>query len=95
MLGLWEAGTSPQRLSLHLAFTLDLPDLLEAPARLPAAGVIPRDFWGNPADEPVVIAWMPAVSLYFHDPDGNLLELLSMLPDAPAVSYDEPHALEV
>jgi len=22
-------------------------------------------------------------SVYFHDPDGNLLELLSMLPDEP------------
>jgi len=30
-----------------------------------------------------VLAWMPAVSVYFHDPDGNLLELLSMLPDVP------------
>ena len=26
---------------------------------------------------------MPAASLYFHDPDGNLLELLSMLPNVP------------
>jgi hypothetical protein len=26
---------------------------------------------------------MPAASLYFRDPDGNLLELLSMLPDSP------------
>ena len=31
MLGLWEAGTGPQRLSLHLAFKTDLEDLLEAP----------------------------------------------------------------
>jgi lactoylglutathione lyase len=30
-----------------------------------------------------VFAWMPAASLYFHDPDGNSLELLSMLPEAP------------
>jgi lactoylglutathione lyase len=55
----------------------------QAPVRLRAAGVIPRDFSGNPADEPVVLARMPAASLYFHDPDGNLLEFLSMLPDAP------------
>jgi lactoylglutathione lyase len=26
---------------------------------------------------------MPALSLYFNDPDGNLLEYLAMLPDDP------------
>jgi lactoylglutathione lyase len=83
MLGVWEAGTGPQRMSLHVAFTVNLPDLLEAPARLRAANVTPRDFAGNPSDEPVVLAWMPAASLYFHDPDGNLLEFLAMLPDRP------------
>jgi lactoylglutathione lyase len=83
MLGLWEVSTSPQRLSLHLAFTVELADLLDAPQRLRAAGVIPLDFSGNPTSEPVVLAWMPAGSLYFHDPDGNLLEFLSMLPEAP------------
>lgn len=31
----------------------------------------------------MVLAWMPAASLYFRDPDGNLLEFLSMLPEAP------------
>jgi lactoylglutathione lyase len=83
MLGLWEVGTSPQRLSLHIAFRSDLSDLLSAPARLRSANVVPLDFDGAPTDEPVVIAWMPAASLYFRDPDGNLLELLSMLPDSP------------
>jgi lactoylglutathione lyase len=83
MLGLWEVGASPQRLSLHLAFKVELSDLLAAPQRLRAAEIMPRDFSGQPTDEPVVLAWMPAASLYFHDPDGNLLEFLSMLPDAP------------
>jgi lactoylglutathione lyase len=83
MLGLWEAGTGPQRLSLHLAFRTELPVLLDAPVRLHAAGVVPLDFGGAPTEEPVVLAWMPAASLYFRDPDGNLLELLSMLPDSP------------
>ena len=83
MLGLWEVGSGPQKLSLHLAFRTDLEDLLKAPDRLRAAGVLPLDFDGQPAEEPVVLAWMPAASLYFHDPDGNLLEFLAMLPDAP------------
>ena len=82
MLGLWEVGTAPQRMSLHIAFTVELADLLDAPKRLRAAGVIPLDFSGNPTEEPVILAWMPAASLYFHDPDGNLLEFLAMLPDA-------------
>ena len=83
MLGLWEVGTAPQRLSLHLAFRMELQNLLDAPARLRAVNVVPLDFAGEPAEEPVVLAWMPAASLYFRDPDGNLLELLSMLPEAP------------
>jgi lactoylglutathione lyase len=60
-----------------------LPDLLEAPKRLRAANIVPLDFAGNPAEEPVVLAWMPAASLYFHDPDGHMLEYLCMLPDSP------------
>lgn len=83
MLGLWEVGSGPQRLSLHTAFTVKLADLLDAPRRLRAANVVPRDFDGNPTEEPVVLAWIPAASLYFHDPDGNLLEFLTVLPDAP------------
>src|SRR5690242_16124104 len=72
MLGLGEVGSAPQRMSLHVAFAVDLADLLAAPARLKAAGVAPRDFNNQPADEPIVLAWMPAASVYFHDPDGNL-----------------------
>jgi lactoylglutathione lyase len=83
MLGLWEVGTGPQRLSLHVAFRVDLPHLLTAPARLREANVVPLDFSGAPTPEPVVLAWMPAASLYFRDPDGNMLEFLSMLPDSP------------
>jgi lactoylglutathione lyase len=82
MLGLWEAGSSPQRMNLHVAFTVALDHLLAAPAQLRSMNIAPLDFDGNPAAEPVVLAWMPAASLYFHDPDGNLLEFLAMLPES-------------
>jgi lactoylglutathione lyase len=57
--------------------------VLEAPAALARAGITPLDFDGRPAAEPVVLAWMPAVSVYFHDPDGHLLELVAMLDEDP------------
>ena len=90
MLGLWEAP-GPQRLSLHVAFRVALDDVLNGVARLHAAGVEPLDFAGKPTDEPVVLAWMPAASLYFHDPDGNLLEFLAMLPDPPQPALGVMH----
>lgn len=83
MLGLWEVGTAPQRMSLHVAFRVALDDLLAAPTRLREVGVEPRGFFGEPVDEPVVLGWMPAGSLYFHDPDGHLLEYLAMLDQPP------------
>ncbi len=86
MLGLWEGGSGPQRISLHLALRTDIPSILKAPALLRDAGIEPLDFSQQSTDEPVVLAWMPAVSLYFRDPDGHSLEFLAMLPDSP-----EPH----
>jgi len=83
MLGLWEVGGGPQRICLHVAFSVRLSDLLRAPGELCAAGITPLDFARNPTEEPVVLAWMPAGSVYFQDPDGNLLEYLSMLSEAP------------
>jgi lactoylglutathione lyase len=83
MLGLWEAGTMPMRMSLHVAFRVALSDLHEAPARLQESGIQARDLDSHPTDEPVVLAWMPAASVYFHDPDNNLLEFICMLPDPP------------
>jgi lactoylglutathione lyase len=83
MLGLWETGTSPQKMSLHVAFEATIDAVLAAPQALREAGVAPLDFDCEPASEPVVLGWMPAVAVYFHDPDGNLLEFLAMLPQQP------------
>jgi lactoylglutathione lyase len=94
MLGLWEVGTSPNAMRLHFAFDSSIDDVLAAPAKLRAAGVPPLSFAKEPADEPDVLCWMPALTLYFHDPDGHLLEYLAMLPEEPrpelgVVSYGE------
>jgi lactoylglutathione lyase len=98
MIGLWETGSGPQRMSLHIAFHVELPELLRAAGVLREAGVTPLDFAGNPTTQPVVLAWMPAASLYFRDPDGHLLEFLAMLPEAPrpelqVVTLDEWRAV--
>jgi lactoylglutathione lyase len=83
MLGLWEVGGGPQRICLHVAFSVSLSDLFLVPRKLRAAGITPLDFTRNPTEEPAVLAWMPAATVYFQDPDGNLLEYLSMLSEAP------------
>lgn len=92
LLGLWAIHSSPIGLRLHIAFTASLDELLRAPSALRAKGLTPLDLDGRPTSEPVVLAWMPAAALYFHDPDGHLLEYLCMLegrprPDLGVVSY--------
>jgi len=86
MLGLWAGSSSPNTMQLHLAFRVDLDDLLRWQQHFIRAGVICLDFFGVPATEPSVIGWMPAASIFLRDPDHHLLELLAMLPDEPCPS---------
>jgi len=83
MLGLWTGGSAPQKTTTHIAFAARRDDVIAAPRALQSAGITPLDFDGRPTDEPVVLAWMPAVSIYFHDPDGHLLEYIAMLAGEP------------
>ena len=83
MLGLWSLGSMPMGMSLHVAFEMALDDVLAAPARLREQGVEPLSFFGEPADEPSVIGWMPAAGVYFRDPDRHMLEYLAMLGEPP------------
>ena len=83
MLGLWSLGSAPMGMSLHVAFDMSLDDVLAAPSRLRGQGVEPRSFFGEPADEPSVIGWMPAAAVYFRDPDRHMLEYLAMLDEPP------------
>ena len=90
MLGIFTLGSWPtQMMQHHLSFQVKLDDLLAAPQRLRSAGITPKGRRtpshprGEPTDEPIVFAWMPAASIIFDDPDGNLLEYIAMLPDPP------------
>jgi lactoylglutathione lyase len=83
MLGLWSLGTAPMGMLLHVAFTVGLDELRSAPSALASAGVTPLSFFGEEADEPSVIGWMPAAAVYFRDPDGHMLEYLAMLDEPP------------
>jgi len=90
MLGIFTLGSWPtQMMQHHLSFQVKLEDLLAAPQRLRSAGITPKGRRtpshprGEPTDEPIVFAWMPAASIIFDDPDGNLLEYIAMLPDPP------------
>jgi lactoylglutathione lyase len=83
MLGIWSLGSMPMGMSLHVAFDVALDDLLAAPERLRASDIQPLSFFGQPTSEPSVIGWMPAAAVYFRDPDGHMLEYLTMLDEAP------------
>jgi lactoylglutathione lyase len=83
LLGLWSLGSAPMGLSLHVAFTASLNDVLDACKRLRSRGVTPLSFFGTETTEPSVISWMPAAAVYFRDPNGHLLEYLAMLNEEP------------
>src|SRR5260370_11030396 len=89
MMGIFTLGSWPlTMMQHHVAFQVALEDVLAAPQRLRSVGITPRGRSplggrGEPIDEPIVFAWMPAASVLFDDPDGNLLEYIAMLPDHP------------
>src|SRR5262245_14275323 len=83
MLGLWGAGSGPQKITSHIAFRASLANVIAAPSVLRSAGITPLDFDRRPTEQPIVFAWMPAASVFFHDPDGHLLEYIAMLPQPP------------
>ncbi|MFU1681866.1 VOC family protein [Phaeobacter piscinae] len=55
--------------------------------RLSDAGITPLDFHGSPTTEPVVLGWMPALSVYFKDPDGHSIEFLAPMTDDPDMDF--------
>ncbi len=82
MLGLWSIHTSPMAMKLHYAFQVTIDDVKASVSALKRAGIESLSGTGLPIDEPEVIPWIPAASVYFKDPDGHSLEFIAMLPEA-------------
>lgn len=87
MLGLWSGQSGPLSIRLHFAFRTRLQGVLSACDTLNTAGVQPLGFNGEDVSEPVVIGWMPAVSIYFKDPDRHSIEMLCLLDQPPDPAF--------
>ncbi|GAB0157871.1 VOC family protein [Chryseobacterium sp. Alg-005] len=93
MLGLWEQKENLQ--PRHFAFTADKEDLLNYSVEfLKNRDLKPYNFLKDGIEKPMVFAWMPALAIYFNDPDGNQLEFISILegegkPELGVLSYEE------
>lgn len=93
MIGLWEkpAEEIEQR---HFAFGCDVDFVLnESVDYLKSKGLNPYNFLKDDTQQPMVFAWMPAIAIYFTDPDGHYLEYIAMLagkakPELGVVSYE-------
>jgi lactoylglutathione lyase len=94
MLGLWERPVSEIQMR-HFAFRCDKEDiLLRSIDFLKSRNLKPYNFLNTDMGEPMVFCWMPAIAIYFHDPDGHELEFISMLegegkPEFGIVAYQE------
>ncbi len=66
---------------------VSLNQLLTAIKKLNNHGIETLGFGGHKTNEPTVIGWMPSAQIYFRDPDGHMLEFISILPDAPDPTF--------
>lgn len=83
MLGVWEQTDRPIQ-AQHFAFRCSIEDVLhQSVAYLRARHLPAYNFLKDGAERPMVFGWMPAVAIYFNDPDGHSLEFIAMLPDSP------------
>jgi lactoylglutathione lyase len=82
MLGLWEKP-SGDFATRHYAFEIDAADMDRAMKLLADHDLPAYNFLNNGTANPMVFAWMPALAIYFPDPDGNELEFIAPLPGDP------------
>lgn len=94
MLGLWEKPKKEIDIR-HFAFRCDVDDVLnKSVAFLKERNLKPYNFLKDGSEQPMVFAWMPALAIYFKDPDGHDLEFIAMLegqgkPELGVIGYEE------
>ncbi|HTM54823.1 MAG TPA: VOC family protein [Pirellulales bacterium] len=94
MLGVWETPRE-QVQRQHFAFQASVEDVRDSAVPwLRERGLRPYNFLDDGSERPMVFAWMPAISIYFDDPDGHLLEMIAMLegtprPELGVISWEE------
>lgn len=94
MLDLWEKPKDEIEIR-HFAFTCDKEFILhDAIPFFKKHHLKFRNFLKDNTERPMVFAWMPALSIYFDDPDGHSLEFIAILngksrPELGVVSYEE------
>jgi lactoylglutathione lyase len=99
MIGLWGPNTAYGNQNgvaakHHLAFAVSLDELFEAIEKLHRNGIETLGFGGIRAlaREPSVIGWMPSAQIYFRDPNGHMIEFITILPDAPNRDFTGPYS---
>lgn len=93
MFGIWERKDY-EIVPQHFAFRCETNDVLNSAEYLMQKGLEPYNFLKDGTSRPMVFAWMPALAIYFKDPDGHELEFIAMLPGTPRaelgiISYEE------
>lgn len=83
MLGLWEKPKSEID-KRHFAFRCDAEDILQRSVSfLKERNLKPYNFLKDGTESPMVFAWMPAIAIYFNDPDEHILEFIAILDGKP------------